>query len=147
MTMGQVHAEIEIINSIDLNDARRNIIDQDEVKRMYITALVDTGANLLCINENIQAILNLPYVKKQRQQMANGEIINCDVVGPVEIRFADTVSCCNAVILPGNSEPLLGVIPMEDMDVSIHPARQELVVNTRLPIVGFRPMRGKLIYI
>lgn len=55
--MGQVYAEIEIINSMELGMAKRHLIDQDDVKRMFITALVDTGANLLCINENIQSIL------------------------------------------------------------------------------------------
>jgi hypothetical protein len=145
--MGQVYANIELINSIDLNDARRNIIDQDEVRRMHLTALVDTGSNLLCINENIQSILNLPFVKKGRHQLANAEIIICDVVGPVQVRFADQVANCNAVILPGDNESLLGLIPMEEMDVSVHPIRHELVVNTRLPITAFwASRRGKLIY-
>jgi len=122
-------------------------MDQDEIRRMHLTALVDTGSNLLCINENIQSMLNLPFVKKGRHQLANGEIIICDVVGPVEVRFADQVTNCNAAILPGDNEPLLGLIPMEEMDVSVHPMRHELVVNTRLPITDFwASRRGKLIY-
>jgi clan AA aspartic protease len=145
--MGQVHAEIEIINSGDLEMVKRHLMDQDEVRRMHLTALVDTGTNLLCINENIQAILNLPFVKKERKILANGEIIICDVVGPVEVRFKNEIAGCNAVVLPGNNEPLLGLIPMEEMDVSVHPVRHELVVNTRLPITGFwASRRGKLIY-
>jgi len=36
-------------------------------------------------------------------------------------------------VLPGDSEPLLGAIPLEDMDVIIHPQRQELVVNPDHP--------------
>ncbi len=36
-------------------------------------------------------------------------------------------------MLPGDSEPLLGAIPMEEMDVLIHPQRQELVVNPEHP--------------
>jgi clan AA aspartic protease len=145
--MGQVYANIELINSIDLNDARRNIIDQDEVRRIQINALVATGACLMCINENIQSILNLPFVKRERYQLAGGERAEYDVVGPVEIRFADQKAICNAVVLPEDREPLLGAIPMEDMDVSVHPNRQELVVNTRLPITGFwASRRGKLIY-
>jgi hypothetical protein len=31
--------------------------------------------------------------------------------------------------LPGNSEPLLIAISLEDMEVLIHPQRQELIVN------------------
>ncbi len=36
-------------------------------------------------------------------------------------------------MLPGDSEPLLGAIPMEEMDVLIHRQRQELVVNPEHP--------------
>ena len=39
----------------------------------------------------------------------------------------------DAMVLKGYAEPLLGVIPMEDMDVLIHPLRQELVVNPEHP--------------
>jgi hypothetical protein len=35
--------------------------------------------------------------------------------------------------LPGDSEPLLGAIPIEEMDVLIHPMRQELIVNPEHP--------------
>jgi hypothetical protein len=33
------------------------------------------------------------------------------------------------MVLPGDSEPILGVIAMEEMDVIIHPLRQELVIH------------------
>jgi hypothetical protein len=38
-----------------------------------------------------------------------------------------------ALVLPGDAEPLLGAIPMEDLDVCINPLRQELVVNPDSP--------------
>jgi len=37
------------------------------------------------------------------------------------------------MVLPGDAEVLLGAIPMEDMDVLIHPLRQELIVNPEHP--------------
>jgi hypothetical protein len=40
------------------------------------------------------------------------------------------------MVLPGNSEPLLGAIPLEDMDVLVHPSRQELIVNPEHPYFG-----------
>jgi len=48
---------------------------------------------------------------------------------PVEVRFANRKAVCNAFVLSGDSEPLLGSISMEEMDVIIHPRRQELLVN------------------
>jgi hypothetical protein len=44
--------------------------------------------------------------------------------------------------MPGDSEPLLGAIPMEDMRVIIDPNRQELTANPKpAPLVGLRPVR------
>ena len=40
---------------------------------------------------------------------------------------------CNALVLPGNNEVLLGAIPMEDMDVIIDPKKQTLEVNPEHP--------------
>lgn len=52
--MGHVHAEIEIINGGDIELVRRGYIDKDEIKRMWITELVDSDSFMLAINQNIQ---------------------------------------------------------------------------------------------
>lgn len=131
--MGLVYAEIELINGDDLALKRRYIIGEDEVKCMTVTALVDTSSYMLCINENIQEQLQLPVVEKRKAQLANGEIVECDVVAPLEVKFKNRRTSVNAMVLPGDSEVLLGAIPLEDMDVLIHPLRQELIVNPDHP--------------
>ena len=50
-------------------------------------------------------------------------------------------STCRAMVLPGDNEPLLGSIPMEDMDVLIHPQRQELIVNPEHPYFAQMKMK------
>jgi len=65
--------------------------------------------------------------------MANGSVVEYDVVGPIRVKFANRTATCNAFVLPGDGEPLLGAIPMEEMDVLIHPQRQELIVNPEHP--------------
>lgn len=139
--MGLVYAEIELINGDDLGLARRNIIGEEEVKRMYVTALVDTGSYMLAINENIQAQLELPFLEKRKGQLADGSIAEYNVVGPIQLRFKNRRSICSAMILPGNNEVFLGAIPLEDMDVLIHPQRQELIVNPDHPYVAQMKMK------
>jgi clan AA aspartic protease len=131
--MGLIYAEIELINGYDLENARRNIIGEDEVKRMHVNALVDSGALMLCINESIQEQLQFPVDEKRKAETSDGRIVECDVVKGVELRFKNRKTTCRAMVLPGNSEPLLGAIPLEDMDVLIHPQRQELIVNPEHP--------------
>lgn len=139
--MGLVYAEVEIINGDDLALARKHFIGEDEIKRMTVNILVDTGSYMLAINENIQEQLQLPVVEKRKAQLANGHIVECDVVAPVELKFKNRRCTCSAMVLPGDSEPLLGAIPLEDMDVLIHPLRQELIVNPEHPYFAQMKMK------
>ena len=113
--------------------ARRNMIGEEEIKQMTVNALVDTGAYTLCINENIQEQLQLPLLEKRMCNMADGRIKEYDVVGPIELKFKNRRTMVNAMVLLGDNEVLLGAIPLEDMDVLIHPQRQELIVNPDHP--------------
>ncbi len=130
--MGTIFAEIELINNEDITLARRHFIGE-EVKRMPVRIRVDAGSDMLCINERIQEQLQFPIVEKRKAQLANGHIVEYDVVSNVELRFKNRRSLCSAMILPGDAEPLLGCIPLEDMDVLIHPLREELIVNPDHP--------------
>ena len=88
---------------------------------------------ILCINENIQEQLQLPFLEKRKAQLANGHIVEYDVVGPIDLRFKNRRCTTSAIVLPGDNEPLLGAIPMEDMDVVVLPHRQELAVHPDHP--------------
>ena len=134
--MGLTYADIELNNSEEIGLARRHIIGEEEVKRMHVNMLVDSGALNLCINENIQAQLQLPFVEKRVAELANGPREEYDLVGPVVVKFKNRQTVCNAFVLPGDSESLFGAIPMEDMDVLLHPARQELIVNPEHPYLA-----------
>jgi len=131
--MGLIYAEVELINGEDLILARRNFIGEDEIKRMPVNMLVATGSIYMCINESIQEQLELPVLEQRKGQLANDHIVEYNVVGPIEVRFKNRRCSVNAMVLPGDNEPLLGAIPLEDMDVLVHPYRQELVVNPDHP--------------
>lgn len=131
--MAMVYAEIELINAGDIEMVRRSLMDKDDIKRMVVPMLVGSGAYMMAINETIQEQLQLPFKEKRKSLMADGSIAEHDVVGPIEVKFKNRSAVCNAVVLQGDNEPLLGAIPMEEMDVLIHPRRQELIVNPEHP--------------
>jgi clan AA aspartic protease len=132
--VGRVEATIELINGIDAQQARQKNIGKDEVRRFTVKSLVDTGSLYLCINESIQEVLQLPLIGTKKVVLANDRPIKCDYVGPVEIKFNNrTVECASAIVLPGNAECLLGLLPLEEMDVIIDVNRNELIVNPDHP--------------
>ena len=140
--MGHVYAEIELINVEDMLLARRHLLDKDEVRSIRVRAMVDTGAVTMAINENIQEYLQLPVVDKKRYKLADGQTLLCDLVFPLEVRFKNRVARCTAIVLPEDSEPLIGVIPLEEMDVIILPLQEELVVNPEHPDYAVGKLKG-----
>jgi len=139
--MGLIHAEIDLINGNDKELIRRGHMDPDEMRKIRVLALVDSGALHMAINENIQEVLQLPVIGKEKTQLASGQVVQYDIVGPLEVRFGEYTAYCSAVVLPGEAEPLLGAIPMEAMNVIIHPSRQELVHSSKpVMMVGLRPV-------
>ena len=117
--MGLVYAAIELLNGDDLAMVRRYKIGEDEVRRMHVNMLVDTGSYNLCIKEEIQVQLQFPSVEKRTGETADGRMIECDVVDNVQVRFKNRATTCRAMVLPGSCEPLLGAFPLEDVPVRI----------------------------
>jgi clan AA aspartic protease len=131
--MGLVHAEIELVSVDDLALHRRGLLPKDDIRALKVRALVDSGAYMLAINENVKTQLGLPVIDRQVAELADGSQVALEVVGPVEVRFENRRVSADAMVLPGNAEVLLGSIPLEGMDVVIDPKQQKLLVNPATP--------------
>lgn len=104
---------------------------------MTVRMMADSGAIMMAINEDIQMQLGLPVIEKTIVQLADGSRLELEVVGPLKARFGDRSCTLDALVLPGNTEPLFGAIPMEYMDLIVDPAKQTLGPHPSRPI---RPM-------
>ena len=131
--MGYVHAEIELINEDDVGRNYDGLLPEEEIRRVTTTALVDTDAWDLVINEEVQQRLNLRVVGKQPVKLADETVVEVDIVGPVAIRFEDRRAITTAIVLPTTSEVLLGAYPLEGLDAFVDPKRQKLLLNPKSP--------------
>ena len=134
--MGLIFADLELVNSFDKELVRRGNIKKEDLKTEKVRALVDTGAYMMCINEHIKSQLDLPFVKSTEAELADGKIQSVEVVGPLIVNFANRTTSCNAIVMPGNAEVLLGAIPMEELDVVLNPLKQTIEVNPDSPYMG-----------
>ena len=125
--MGSVHAEVTLKNSADEAKAREGLIKPENVRAVTVKALVDTGAMSLVINEGMRQKLGLAITREKSALVANGKRVRCKVTEPVEIYWKNRYSSLPAVVVPGARHILLGVIPLEDMDLMVNPVTQELV--------------------
>jgi len=131
--MGHVYADITLENVFDATLAKHGNIPPEHVRRVEVRAMVDSGAMTLTINEDIAKQLGLDVQKRQEVVLADGSFRRCDYSGPVYIHFENRIACCLALVLPGADEVLLGVIPLEEMDVIIDPIDQKLKVHPDRP--------------
>jgi len=131
--MGHVYADILLENCTDAILAQQGDIPLESVRKMKVNAMVDSGAMSLTINDEIAKQLGLRVQEQMEVVLADGSFRKCDYVGPVNIRFANRSACCRALVLPGADEILLGVIPLEEMDVIIDPFSQQLTVHPDRP--------------
>jgi clan AA aspartic protease len=134
--MGLVYAEIELISGDDLALFRRGFLPEEQIKHMKVSMLVDSGAYMMVINEHIKEQLDLPILAEETARLADETEVKVAVAGPIEIRFENRRASVDAMVFPGNAEPLLAVIPMEDMDVLVDPKQQRLVVNPENPNIA-----------
>lgn len=131
--MGSVHAEIELVNYADRILQEAGLREAAEVRSKTVTVLADSGATVLVIPESLRRELGLGKIGARLVGVADGSVIECDLVGPVEVRFQDRNTVGNAVAMPGGQDILLGQVQMEEMDLVIDPLAQRLIPNPASP--------------
>ena len=105
-----------------------------ELGALQVKALVDTGAVLLCIPARVARSLKLEEIESREVTVANGKKQSCPYVGPIELKFANRTCYVGALVL--GDEVLMGAVPMEDMDLVVHPASGKLAVNPESPNIA-----------
>ena len=125
--MGTVHAEIILKNSFDEGLARRGHIKPEEIRTETVTAIVDTGSMYLVITDELRQKLGLEIKEERPVNIANGQRISCHITDSVEIHWKDRETALPAMVIPGATKILLGVLPLEAMDLMVNPVTQEIV--------------------
>jgi clan AA aspartic protease len=118
--MGLIHTSILLTN-----------MRRDDLEPVAVDALVDSGAVHLCIPETVALQLDLMELEKRQVIVADGRSMLMPYVGPIKITFGNR-SCYTGAMVIGQ-KTLLGAIPMEDMDLVIHPLKQQVTVNPLNP--------------
>jgi clan AA aspartic protease len=105
-----------------------------DLEPVEVSALADSGAIHLCIPDHVRRRLHLEAISEKNVTLADGSTRRVPYVGPVEIRFKNRIGFTGALVM-GN-QVLLGVIPMEDMDLIVIPKTRSFDVNPLSPGIG-----------
>ena len=115
--MGEMVVSVELENTTDRDIASGGLRDESTVRRTRVEGVVDTGAVMLVLPENVVTRLGL----RTRRQVA---VIYADerretrlVAGPVTIRIGNRFMITDAIVGPPLSELLIGQIVLAALDL------------------------------
>ncbi|HVM96556.1 MAG TPA: retroviral-like aspartic protease family protein, partial [Candidatus Acidoferrales bacterium] len=95
-------------------------------------ALVDTGAGELALPADMIERLRLrPLDGVVIAKLADGSRQRCRTLGIVEVEVMGRTCQVRAIELPRGTEPLLGAVPLEELDWHISPREQRLLPNPK----------------
>jgi len=122
--MGEVMEKITLVNVRDAGDLRGGFIKESEVRQITVDAVVDTGAGPLVITEAMRQRLGLEIERDESVFLAGDVPQKCAVAELVDIHWKDRYTSSRPIVLPTGHETLLGVIPLEDMDLMVNPVER-----------------------
>jgi len=125
--MGHVYTTLKLINHRDTILAEEQMKKPEDVRALTLeNVLADSGASHLCLPEEVIKQLGLKLKREVTVQTATG-FSTRHIYGDVTIEIADREATVDCVALPTGVQPLLGVIPMENMGINLDLNKHELV--------------------
>ncbi len=115
------------------NWQNRFLPPEEQGEEVTIEALVDAGAVGLCLPVEMIEQLRLIELDTIRVETADGSFHRYRVMGIAEVEVQGRSSRVQVIELPRGARPLLGAVPLEEMDWHISPAERKLVPNPRSP--------------
>ncbi|MBL8190564.1 MAG: aspartyl protease family protein [Acidobacteria bacterium] len=124
--MGQVHTQMTIVNRADEVRAIDGTISPDQIRKVTLTnVLADSGAMMLSLPIRVIEQLGLAPLKEVLASTAAG-YQRTRVFQDAKVSIGDRVGVFQCLELPGGDNPLLGVIPMEELGLELDLQKQEL---------------------
>lgn len=105
-------------------------------------ALVDSGAAELALPIDLVERLRLQELGNVRVFTADGGEHDYRVFGIAEVEVQGRTCQVRAIELPHGAEPLLGAVPLEEMDWHVSALEKKLVPNPRSPNKPLLPLAG-----
>jgi predicted aspartyl protease len=131
--MGKVTTTITVTNRIDQILAERGFIPSEQIRSVTLKdVLVDMGATRLCLPVNIINDLGLVFQGEVDVKIATG-VQKLRIFREINLAVEGREGTFNCMELPDGTDPLLGLIPLEDLGLEPDLQNQRLRV---LPIEG-----------
>ena len=115
--MGEIVASMELENAGDREIVSEGLRDESTIRRTTVEGVVDTGAVMLMLPENVVSRLGLETQRVVVVTYADERKETRPVAGPVTVHIGNRFMITECIIGPPLSEPLIGQIVLEALDL------------------------------
>ena len=115
--MGEIVALMELENTVDRDNASDGLRDESAVRRATVEGVVDPGAVMLMLPEDVVGRLGLRTRRQVAVTYANEYREIREVAGPVTVQIGNRFMNADCIVGPPSSEPLIGQIVLEALDL------------------------------
>jgi len=119
--MGKVNEKLKLTNAFD---PRRNVV---------VDAVVDTGALMLVLPLAVARKLKLRKMRQAGVRYADGRTSTKSVYGVVTAEVRGRAGEFDALVKENGTQPLIGQILLEQLDLIVDPKRRCLMPNPQSP--------------
>ncbi len=132
-------ANITLQNGDDVSASRRGLIGENEIRQAVARMQAAKSVVLPTIHESIRTGLGLQIIGHRLMKSADGSWKKMPVAGSIMVQYLNRNCLTNAVVVEEDAELRLGLIPMGELDLYVHPEKNELLpVHAEGPIMSLK---------
>ena len=123
--MGYIYVDAVFYNPIDYTEFVLGKRRLEDVKKISLRALVDTGATFPTLPEDVVEKLSLPMYEEAEAETATGKEKVRLALAIIQIE--DRTAASYIIIRPRGTTPLIGVVALEQVGYRVDPVTGKLV--------------------
>lgn len=131
--VGEITVHIELENAVDRGVFEQGYIEESAIRASQLQALVDTGAVMLVLPQNVVERLGLKTRRTVMVADADERREERPVAGPLTVKIGDRFMNTDCIVGPPLSEPLIGQVILEELDLLADCANQKLTPRPESP--------------
>ena len=105
----------------------------DQTKSVEIEAVIDTGATMVVLPQNVVEKLGLKKIRETRVRYANNKTELKSIYGVVTIEIKGRTGNFDVLAEAEGSQPLIGQVVLEILDLVVDPRTRTLAPNPMSP--------------
>lgn len=131
--MGEIKSNVRFANYLDICLHKRGDIPEKDIRSAEVEAVVDTGAVMMLLPQDLVEALGLDRMGKTIATLADESRVELEQAGMVSVTIAGRTWNTDCLVGPPGCQPLIGQLVLERLDLVADPGRRAVTVRPESP--------------